>query len=131
PIWSLLLAAGLIALLWTRKREGWVLAVGVGLPLLSMMILGREMLSRHFAAALPLALVAAGCGWGSLLDRLHMRRGLRGGVTLIAWLSAVAFIPFAQTAYTTPSALPLPQMMRTQYITEHSGGYGLREAMRQ
>jgi hypothetical protein len=131
PVWVLILIGGLAALIWMRSKQGWLLAFGVGLPLLSMMILGREMLSRHYAAALPLAMVAGGCGWGYLLDRLYMRRGLRGGVTLITWLSAAAFIPFAQTAYSAPSALPLPNIMRTQYITEHSGGYGLREAMQQ
>jgi hypothetical protein len=130
PIWSLLLVSGLIALIGVRKRESWVLAAGVGIPLLSMMMLGREMLSRHFAAALPLALVGAGCGWGSLLDRLSMQRGLQGAV-LITCLSTAAFVPFAQAAYTMPSALPIPPIMRTQYITEHSSGYGLREAMRQ
>ncbi|MBC7809903.1 MAG: hypothetical protein H7175_02080, partial [Burkholderiales bacterium] len=39
------------------------------------------------------------------------------------------FVPFALTSYREPSAAPLPEAVRTLYVTEHSAGYGLREAV--
>jgi hypothetical protein len=42
---------------------------------------------------------------------------------------AAGFVPFAFTAYTAPGDLPLPAEERRQFITEHSSGFGLREAV--
>ena len=47
-----------------------------------------------------------------------------GGALLL-----VTFLPFALTAYRAPGDLPLPERVRAQYVTDHSAGFGLREAV--
>jgi hypothetical protein len=129
PVWAAALLIGVVVLAFSRHRWAWWLIAAFGLPLAIMVLLGREALSRHFVVVAPLAVVAAACGWAWLWETMHRRRGWQGGVTLLGWLLLAAFIPFAQTAYRSPAALSLPDLMRTQYITEHSAGFGLREAM--
>ena len=49
------------------------------------------------------------------------------GITAAAL--AFGFIPFALHAYTSPQDLRVPDAVWTQYFSQHSGGYGLREAV--
>ncbi len=127
PLWAVLAAVGL-ALLPVRGRIGAVLLCAVALPFAVTVVLGREVLPRHFAASLPLALALAGAGWGALL-RQHGRVG--AGLTAgMAAALALAFAPFAAAAYTQPASLPLPNEMRMEHLTTHSAGTGLREAVR-
>lgn len=126
-LWALVAGAGL-ALLLLRGRQGAVLLCAALLPFAVTVVLGREVLPRHFAASLPLALALAGAGWGALLAE----RGRAGAIvaTGMAAALALAFAPFALTAYTRPADLPLPQEMRMEHLTTHSAGTGLREAVR-
>lgn len=125
--WALLLVFGL-ALLAVR-RKGIVLFAAWTLPLLVMMIFGREVLSRHYVAALPLALTLAGVGLGFGVQRFKRpsSRQLAVYAALVALL--LGFVPFALTAYANPAALPLPAEVRYEHVTSHSSGYGLREAV--
>ena len=129
-IWSVALIMGLALLPIGRPRRGGVLLIATALPLVSMTVLAREIQSRHFVAALPAILIAGGAGLGVALDALvKNRRVVQLASVGIAALLALGMIPFALTAYAVPADLPLPPLMRTQYIAEHPAGYGLREAV--
>jgi 4-amino-4-deoxy-L-arabinose transferase-like glycosyltransferase len=127
--WALLLLVGLALLLVFGRRDGRALLLAALLPLAVMIALGREVLPRHYVAALPVLLALAGCGFGLLINWLAepRERWTLAGVALA--LLAFSIIPFMRTAYHDPAALPLPAAVRTQYITDHSAGYGLREAV--
>jgi len=122
---SVMMVVGLLLLPLLRPRVGIVLWLGLAIPVLALILLGNETLPRHYAVALPLAVVLGGAGAGRALERIRFAP-LRW---LVLGMLAVEFGAFALHAYRDPAGLPLPPAMRTQYVTEHSGGYGLREAV--
>lgn len=124
--WLPLLLAGLIALLFSR-RHGILLAAAL-LPALIIVVIGREVMPRHFVVALPLLVTLAGVGWSLLLDRLNIRLR-RSAAALAVAACAVTVGPFMLVAYEAPGALPVPAMVRRQYLIDHSAGFGLREAV--
>ncbi len=130
PIWTIFLLLGLLLLLLLRPRLGRVLLLSLFVPLFLIVFFGREVLPRHFVVAVPLALILAGAGLGIAIRRMTNQRleGLVSGAVFALLL--VGFIPFAMNAYLEPGTLPLPQLERAQFITEHSSGFGLREAVR-
>jgi len=93
------------------------------------MVFGREVLPRHYVAVLPLALVLAGAGLGSLVKILDEPREKWILTALVIAVSFFAIFPFMQTAYNDPAALPLSAEERRQFITDHSSGFGLRDAV--
>jgi hypothetical protein len=126
--WVMLLSGGLVAL-WTDSRAR-PLIIGWSLPLLAILLFGREALPRHFVVVLPLALILSGAGLGVLLNavepvRLRRALVLVGGAALL-----IGALPFALTAYRDPGTIPLPRLVYTQYVADHSAGFGLREAVR-
>lgn len=124
--WALLAGAGLL-LLALRGRQ-WAL-VGAGLlPLLLIMLLGREVLSRHFVVALPLLLTLAGAGLGLGLARVRDAPARQMATAFGAVGLLIGAAPFMLIAYSDPAALPLPADARYEHITSHSSGYALREA---
>lgn len=131
--WVVILLSGFsittVMAFYRRARALGVLLVASAIPFLVMTILGREVLPRHFVVALPLALVLAGLGFGLLLNWLRNSRERWMIAILVTTVVIAAFIPFAATAYRDAGVLPLPDAVRTQYITDHSAGYGLREAV--
>ncbi len=127
--WSVLLGIGLIGLLIVTKSRGLLLIIASFLPLGLIIVFGAEVMPRHFVVALPLALTLGGAGLGLLIQRLDKRALRAGAATLITLILSVGIIPFATQAYTDPGNLPLPAAERTQYITDHSAGFGLREAV--
>jgi hypothetical protein len=80
--------------------------------------------------ALPLALIFAGAGLGLLINLLKLERVRTVLVALVSAALALSVAPFMLQAYADPGHAPLPEGVRTQHISEHSAGYGLREAMR-
>ena len=129
PIWSLLLVIGLIGLL-LRSKSSIILLLAVGLPLASIIVLGREVLPRHYVVALPALLMLGGAGINADMDRVKVSRHLRRlGLVAECAVLVLPFVLFALTAYTTPNQLSVPRAVRTQYVSEHSSGYGLREAV--
>jgi len=128
--WVILSGAGLALLVVMGvPRRAMLALVGAGvLPLALMLVLGTEVLSRHFVVVIPGLVTLAGMGLGYGLRRIGDRRSLQ----LVAGMGATALvfgvIPFMLTAYTTPAELPLPADARYEHITSHSSGYGLREA---
>jgi hypothetical protein len=130
PIWSVVLVVGLALLVIRKARDGGMLMLAVGLPLASMIVLGRDVLPRHYVAALPALLILGGAGIGVVIDgglttRTQRQWALAGTSALLAF----GFIPFALHAYTSPPDLRVPDAVWTQYFSEHSSGYGLREAV--
>ncbi|HEX2906787.1 MAG TPA: glycosyltransferase family 39 protein [Phototrophicaceae bacterium] len=137
--WVVLLIGGLALLLLRKTRsnpvgrlsDGQLAVIVWALPLLVIMILGREVLSRHYVVALPLALTLGGAGLGLGVQRFKLApaRNLVVAAGIVALV--FGFVPLALTAYTNPAALPLPADVRYEHITSHSSGYGLREAAQQ
>lgn len=129
--WTALLLGGLILLLIISqaRKVGGTLLLAVSLPLLIIMVFGREVLPRHYVVVLPMALILAGGGLGSLTNVLEEYREKWVLSTLIIAISIFAILPFMQTAYDNPGALTIPADERRQFITDHSSGFGLREAV--
>lgn len=144
--WALTIAVGLLfAIAWPifaprshsvsrqpshpdARQAMAVLAVAALVPLLVLLLLGREAQSRHFVVVLPALIATAGGALGHLIARLP--RSIRlASATLIVVFACGSFPLFALQAYVDSGALPLPQQMRQQYVSDHSSGYGLREAV--
>lgn len=111
------------------RTSGIILLAAGAIPFLLMLILGREVLARHYVVVLPLALVYAGIGLGLLVNLLGSERAQAIAATAITIVVALSVTPFMLQAYTDPGHLPLPDAVSTQHVTEHSAGFGLREAM--
>ncbi|MEZ4670497.1 MAG: glycosyltransferase family 39 protein [Anaerolineae bacterium] len=127
--WALLLAAGIVFMALSHRKLPLVL-LGAGLlPLLIILVLGREVLSRHVVVALPPVILLGGVGLGIGLERIRAFSSRQ----LIAALGVLALVfgavPFYLIAYTNPAVLPLPADARYEHITSHSSGYALREAL--
>ncbi|MDX2137253.1 MAG: glycosyltransferase family 39 protein, partial [Chloroflexota bacterium] len=128
PLFSLILSAGLLAVLIYGRREGRVLLLAAAIPLLVIMTLGRDAQSRHFVAALPPLIAVAGIGLGLAVEAFPA--GVR--LTAAAALAIALFAPFQPLAlhlYRDPATVALPALMRQQYIVGYASGYGLREAV--
>ncbi|MEP7289728.1 MAG: hypothetical protein ABI947_28590 [Chloroflexota bacterium] len=112
------------------RRGIFVLGSVLG-PLLVMVVLGTEVLDRHFGTVMPLLAVTAAVGWTQLAMRLPVlniqwrRLAVVGALLMLVWAWVFAW----RTAYIDPAAFPLTAPMQAQYITEHPSGYGLREAV--
>jgi hypothetical protein len=130
PFWSLIMGIGLVLLLALKPRTGGLLLLAIGLPLASIIVLGHEVLPRHYVVALPASLILGGAGIGVAANRwLKSQTQRRSVLTLTSAVLAFGFIPFALDAYSTPDLMRVPDAVWTQYFSEHSAGYGLREAV--
>lgn len=128
PLWSALMLGGLAALVVLYRKTGLVLVLALLLPLALMILFGTEVLARHYVVALPLALTLGGAGLGALVARFPVTTR-RTSALLTAAALGLLFAPFALQAYRDPALLPLPPGDRSQLLTDHSSGYGLREAV--
>ncbi len=129
PLWSILTVGGLVVLALLGRKQGRLLVAAVLVPLLIMIVFGSEVLPRHYVVALPAALILGASGI-ALAFRNALRQPARNyGLAVVGAALVLAFVPFAVQAYRDPGGLSLPEAERTQYITEHSSGYGLREAV--
>jgi len=126
PLWSAALVIGLIALI-ALAPGGRRLTLYAALPLGAIVVLGREVLPRHYVVALPLALTLGGAGLGALIGRASARSLMTGAVFGLLLLS---LMPFALTCYRDPAGAALPVEVRAEHVGDHSAGYGLREALR-
>ncbi len=125
PLVIAAMLAGPLALL--RNRTGRVLLLAAVLPFAIMLVLGREVMPRHYVVALPLWLTLAGAGIGLLIQALPER--LRSPVTATALAAlAIGFVPLMLSAG-SPADAALPAAVRAEHLTDHSAGTGLREAM--
>lgn len=130
PLWSGLMLLGIVMLVVLRPRTGGVLVLAVGLPLAIMIVLGREVLPRHYVVTLPALLLLGGAGIGVAIERIFRREAQRQASLIVAAaLLALGFVPLALTAYTAPERTPYPQAVWTEHFSQHSAGYGLREAV--
>jgi hypothetical protein len=132
-LWTVFMLSGMVLLAVmayqrrTLRRDSVLIAAGL-LPMLLMIVLATEVKSRHYVVGVPLALTLGGAGWGTMLTTLRPRFQWIGvGVIGLALLAQM--VPFAHTAYTAPEDLKLPDDQRLEHITQHSAGYGLREAV--
>jgi hypothetical protein len=127
-----------------RQRVMWVAASAI--PMLAILVLGRDAQSRHFAAAMPPLLVLAGIGWAWVVERLgrwnwarHVTASSsqttpasslhRSWAPLQALALLIPFAAFAWNAYHDPAATNMPPLMAWQYVEGYASGYGLREAV--
>ncbi len=125
------LAAGMALAQRIGGRRARLVLFAGAIPLLTILLVGREVMSRHFVVALPIFAILAGIGWDNFM--LSFARIVPRACVVIAtglmMCLVCAAVPFALIAYREPALLPLSDVMRTQYITEHPSGYGLRAAM--
>ena len=144
PIWSGLMVAGIVLLVAMRPRTGGLLALAVIVPLATVIVLGREVLPRHYVVALPALLLLGGTGLGVAIDGLPLilieplirkeinpllYRQRRALLAIVLAMLAVGFVAFALQSYTAPEHNRYPQAVWTEHFSQHSAGYGLREAM--
>jgi len=127
--WATVLIAGLAFAAVLGDRWLRILLIAALIPLLVILVLGQDAQSRHFVVTLPPLIAVAGSGLALLMNRLRPRLHVPFAALLLLSL-ALTFVPFALQAYDDPAGLPLPDLMRNQYVREHSSGYGLREAVR-
>jgi hypothetical protein len=109
------------------RRMGALVVVGGCVPVLIMAVFGHDVRPRHYVAGLPLVLLLAGWGWGRhIADR---RRHAWPLTAFVLGMLAVGIVPFARAAYHDPGDMRLSAELRAEYITGHSAGFGLREAV--
>lgn len=122
---------GLGLLTWLGGRSGRVLIVACGAPLLVIMALGTAALPRHYVVALPLMLTLAGAGIGLGVKRLARRRVEAVFIAAIAGLVVVITDPVDYGPYDRrfDDKKHFPEAIQTQYVNDHSAGFGLREAV--
>jgi hypothetical protein len=129
--WLIVAIIGLATTAIGGARLRWLL-MACALPLLAILLLGREVQSRHFAATLPPLVLMTGVGIKNLTPPPPLRVQ-RGGVRIVYGvlfgLLAFVFGQFAWTAYDDPAEIPLPSLMAQQYVDGYASGYGIREAM--
>lgn len=153
--WGIALIVGLLALVIfassARVRLGLRLALYVLVPFTLMLIIGREVLPRHYVVVLPALATLAGMGNGTLfgniqtwkvvrtLDtkrfRLIRTRLIIGMETtlypvLIILILLFGFLPFAVDLARGPEQAALPDAVFAEHISDHSAGYALRDAVR-
>ncbi len=124
-VWLALITGGVVALALYRPPRGLILLAAALIPAALMIVLAREVLPRHFAAALPLLIILS-------VGALHARaRRASFGVmdAMVIGVLLLSTIGFMRAAVVDPSSMPLPESVRAEHITEHSAGYGLREAV--
>lgn len=124
--WSGLLLASAICLVF-RMRRGLYLLAFAAIPLLALFATATNLYLRYLVIGLPGLLVAGSIGMLTLTKWLHARRGWwLAGVTVGAWI-VLWSLPFLQTAYINPPALPVPTNDQYEYLTGWTSGYGLRD----
>ncbi len=127
-LWVIAMLVGLASL--AVMQRGRLLLLAGLLPLVIIMLLGREVLARHFVVVLPLLLALGGAGLGWLLSSRPIQRfGPGFDLALVIVVTIGAAFPFMLTAYSDPAALPLPPDARYEHISSHSAGFGLAEAV--
>lgn len=126
--WAALLLAGLALLLLLSLRRGGLLLLAAAPNLLVVLLTSRTEFLRYYAVGVPVLLLLAGAGWSLLIDRLRPAAVRFVAASALAALLLAEIAPFALTLYHNPGAVPLPDFMRRQYVTEQSAGFGLREA---
>jgi hypothetical protein len=131
---ALALAVGL-ALLAKMAKDGFKLIVAVLAPLALIMALGTEALPRHYAVALPALCVLAGAGLGvdlkCLGDWWHnaaLGQWVRSVIVALFILWVFNFGLYGDF-YASNVRDGFPAAVWSQYFTDHSAGFGLREAV--
>ncbi len=128
-LWLALIVGGVIALALYSRPRGLILLIAALLPAALMIVLAREVLPRHFAAALPL-LVIVSAGALSAAHHARTRRTAFGVLdAVVIGVLVLSTIGFLRAAAVDPASMPLPDSVRAEHITDHSAGYGLREAV--
>jgi hypothetical protein len=120
--------AGLALFLFSFRMRAWVLLVAVGLPLWAILFFGREVMPRHFVVALTALLVLSAAGFGTAATVLRPSARCLLAAVVIVIMSTLPLLFFPR-AYENPADLSLPNAIRAEHFTDHSAGYGLREAV--
>lgn len=125
-----ILIAGLLAALVLPRLR--IVFLAWFAPLMVILVLGREVLPRHYVVGLPLGLMVAAVGIAGLTERLtaHQLPSMSRIVApSLAALLLIAFVIQTQPGYRSPDAQIMPEIVRREHVTEHSGGFGLVDAM--
>ncbi|MBX3064082.1 MAG: glycosyltransferase family 39 protein [Anaerolineae bacterium] len=137
--WWWLLVAGLIllplvalTLPGVQRREVIILWIAGLLPTLTIVLVGKEIMPRHLITGLPILVLLAGAGIATLLQWIARYAPLRllarfAVMLIVGWLLYDGATYF-DSAYNAPDEVSLPPLDSAQFITDHSSGFGLREA---
>jgi 4-amino-4-deoxy-L-arabinose transferase-like glycosyltransferase len=122
-------ALAMIAAVWARPRQGIVLAMAFFGPALGIIIIGEPGVSmRYWLGVIPLGVALAAGGLWVITRRLAgSRLAPRILFKLVGVWIVFAALPFIHTAYTDPTALPLPQKDALEYLQADSAGTMLPE----
>ncbi len=127
-VWLVTLSPALLLLivgLRTRRREGILLGMWFGLPVVLMILVTRDITSRYIVWTLPLLLIVAGVGLG----RVYLKNKLLGmGMALLLAIEAVWLGVWPLNFYQTFSNLSPIKRDLSQYFEGFSSGYGVKEA---
>jgi hypothetical protein len=133
-LWGIVALAMLVglALLAKMAKDGFKLIVAVLAPLGAIMALGTEALPRHYAVALPVLCVLVGGGLECLDDWWHnaaLGQWVRSVIVALFILWVFNFGLYGDF-YVSNVRDGFPAAVWSQYFTDHSAGFGLREAVR-
>lgn len=127
-LWAVLLVLGLGLLVALRPKRGTFWLMVAALPVAVVMVLGEGVFLRYFQVSMPFLLLLAGAGLALAIERLP-KQGHTVLTGLIIAASIVLSAPFAWSAYYDIREIHLPRLIHEQYLSEHSAGFGLKEAM--
>jgi 4-amino-4-deoxy-L-arabinose transferase-like glycosyltransferase len=125
----LLAVFAMITAVTARPRQGLVLAMAFVGPALGIVLVGEPGVSiRYWLGVIPVGIALTVGGLWVIAKRLA---GPRAAPPILAALVGVwiftAALPFIQTAYTNPAALPLPDKDALEYLEADSAGTMLPE----
>lgn len=121
-------AAAVLSVVWLLVRRKWFLPlcfIGPGI----VFWLNSAQFSRYYLTPmtlLSLCLVAALIDLSQLVSRSRVTWSITAVVAV--WI-VVIFLPFALTAYSAPSSLPLPQRDKDEYLLGDSSGAKLDQVL--
>ena len=125
-------AAAFLFLFANRKRVWFGLTAF--LPFLVIVVFGREVLPRHFVVVLPALFIFVGSVAGAVIRRLWNAPSKYAA--LITRLAAITVLVLAlgysglrALTASDPLRIRVPADVIAEHFTDHSAGYGLREAV--
>ena len=125
--WPVLLfwVSGLIWVIRSRVRPGWIILIWALVPLLVQTALLKTFTARYLLFSIPPLLILAGFGVEKTLEKINLKNLIK---TIIMVLIISSWpIYFDYLLLTNPASAPLPKAERKGYFEEWTAGYGLKD----
>ncbi len=88
--------------------------------------LSQRQSARFYHGAITILFIGAGIGAAYCLRR-RSRVAKRGMTALILGWGVFTWLPFTMVAISDPASLPLPEVVRREYVASDNSGFGLAE----